>query len=131
MTGAFRYWRVLALGWTLGIVAACTIPGSSLPSSDLWEADKLIHFGLFVGFGALWMLGLTGPVQRRALWVIVTGLAFAGGTEVYQGWLPFGRSPDVFDALANSVGLVVSVSLVGWWLHRHTFLEAASQQEDD
>lgn len=130
MTDAFRYWRVLAVGWTLGIVVACSIPGSSLPSSDLWEADKLIHFGLFAGFGTLWMLSLTGSARRRALWVLGTGLAFAGGTEVYQGWLPFGRSPDVLDALANGAGLLVSVGFVGWWLHRHTPLEADPRKGD-
>ncbi len=107
--------RLLAIAWTLGIVAACTVPGSSLPSSSLFTFDKLAHFVLFAGFGVLWMRALSRPLLRRALWVGAAGLAFAVCTEVYQGLLPFERAPDVYDALADALGVLTAVALYSLW----------------
>lgn len=105
-----RYAKPPALLWTLGILVACSIPGPSLPSVTLWEFDKVAHFALFFGFGAL---GLWAYPQRVG-WVITLGLAYAIGTEFYQGLLPWPRTPDPYDALANSIGLVVGVGVMYW-----------------
>lgn len=99
--------RALAVLWTLAIIAACTIPGRSLPSSDLFELDKVIHFGLFFAFGMLWLWAY--PRHAWAVWGL--GLLYAGGTEIYQGWLPFDRFPDVYDFIANALGLSTAVGI--------------------
>lgn len=112
-----RHYRWLAALWTVGIVAACSIPAASLtPLGPALSADKVIHFGLFVVFGVLWMRAL-GPspkeetaLRRRALWVLGGGLLLAVGTEVYQHVLPLQRLGDPYDALANGAGLLVSVA---------------------
>lgn len=102
--------KALAIGWTLVILALFTIPGSSLPKdSSLLEFDKLAHFGLFVIFGVCWMWALNQPLKRRVVTVLVAGIAYAWLTEVYQGLLPFERTPDVYDAIANTAGLLVAV----------------------
>lgn len=101
--------RRLALLWTLVILAACTVPGSTLPSLTLWEFDKLIHFALFAGFGGLWMRALACPLGRRMAGVLLAGIAFALLTEWYQGLLPWPRTPDLLDALADSLGTLAGV----------------------
>lgn len=103
--------KLFALLWTLAILAACTVPGSSLPSTKVWEFDKLVHFAMFAGFGWLWMAALAYPLGRRALVVLGCGVAYAVLTELYQGILPFDRSPDPYDTLANTAGLCVSLLL--------------------
>lgn len=111
--------RALAIFWTLAILAGCSIPGRDLPSVGVPSFDKLVHVLMFAGFGVLWLRALSGAVRRRAAWVVGTGAAYAVLTEFYQGLLPFERSPDPMDALANLIGLGLGVA--GWlfWRRRH------------
>lgn len=103
--------HLFAIIWTLGILAACSIPGKDLPDIDLFSFDKIAHFVVFAGFGWLWMRALQGPSLRRTGYVLASGLAYAALTEVYQGLLPYDRSPDPYDALANALGLLTAVLL--------------------
>ena len=114
--------RLVAIVWTLGILAACSIPGRDLPEVDIVSFDKVAHFVIFAGFGWLWMWALQSPMPRRTAVVLVAGLAYAGLTEVYQGLLPFERSADPFDALANALGLLAAVLLYRR-LHRTATVE--------
>lgn len=110
--------RLLAVGWTLGILTACTIPGTALPSTTLWDFDKAIHFLLFAGFGWLWLKALPWRLRTRLGAVLGTGLAFAILSEFYQGILPWEREPDLLDALANTLGLLAALA-VGLWRRPH------------
>ncbi len=103
--------HLLAFVWTVGILAACSIPGRDLPKVDIVSFDKMAHFAVFAGFGWLWMRALRGPMPGRTWWVLATGLAYAVLTEIYQGFLPFERTPDPLDALANALGLLAAVLL--------------------
>lgn len=109
-----------ALLWTLAILAACSIPGSDLPDPGIPSLDKAVHLGIFFGFGILWMRALDGRVRRRAGWVLAGGFAYAVFTEFWQGWLPFDRSPDPADALANALGVVLGVLAYRMWLRWKT-----------
>ena len=111
-----RY-HFLAILWTLGILAACSIPGKDLPDINVVSFDKFAHFGVFAGFGWLWMRALQGPLSHRTKCVLAAGLAYAALTEIYQGLLPFDRTPDPIDALANTLGLLTAV-LIYRLLHR-------------
>jgi VanZ family protein len=102
--------KALALLWTLGILAACTVPGQSLPDVSLFEFDKLIHFALFAVFGWLWMAALQATA-RGLLLTLAGGVAYAVLTEFYQAVLPYARTPDPADALANALGLGAGVLL--------------------
>jgi len=122
-----RY-RWLAILWTVGIVAACSIPAASLtPLGPALSADKAIHFGLFAGFGAVWMRALVpltagawGAFRRQGLRVRVGGGLLAVGTEVYQHLLPLQRLGDPYDALANGAGLLGAVIGYGILLRART-----------
>lgn len=109
MTPAARRYA-LALGWTLALLVALSLPESTLPSPPL-DTDKLAHLVLFGVFGWLWMRALPQPLPARTWWVLTLGLMFAGLTEVYQGILPWPRTPDLYDALANALGLTAGVVL--------------------
>lgn len=102
---------LLAVAWTLGILAACTLPGAAIPAPQLWDFDKLAHFSLFAGFGWLWMRALEHDLYRRALAVLAAGVAYAVLSELYQGLLPWPRTPDPYDALADAAGAAAGVLL--------------------
>ena len=89
-----------------------------MPSVSFFEADKFGHFGLFFGLGWLWMWALRLPLGKRTWAVLIGGIAYAGLTEIYQGLLPFERTPDLFDALANTLGLLASVGVFRFWRAR-------------
>lgn len=99
---------LLAVGWTLMILALCTVPGVDLPLQGI-SLDKLVHLLLFIGFGFLWLRATDHP--WKYLWVLLGGIAFGVGTEFYQGLLPWERTPDPYDALANVVGTLVGLGL--------------------
>lgn len=100
-----------AVVWTMAILALCSIPGRDLPEVDIISIDKIGHFAMFAGFGWLWMRALPRRTRRSVAVVFVAGLAYAILTEVYQGVIPIGREPDLWDAVANAAGLIVGIGL--------------------
>lgn len=107
-----RLIRVMAAGWTLAVILMLSIPGSELPDIPALGIDKLAHFVIFAILGVLWYFAFEGRFRRTAMVVLLAGIAFAGFGEVYQGLLPINRTPDIFDALANCLGVLFAVALV-------------------
>jgi hypothetical protein len=124
-------YRWLAALWTAGIVVACSIPAASLsPIKPALSADKLIHFGLFAVFGALWMRALCPPrasarLCRYSLYLLVGGSLFAIGTEIYQHVLPIQRRGDPYDALADGGGLLLAVVVYALLVRSRSRAESA------
>ena len=103
--------RRLAVIWTLLIFAACSLPGGQVPDVSTLPVDKFAHFSFFLIFALLWMHASEKALWRRALLVGTGGLIFGIGIELYQGWLPFSRASDPYDALADIAGLVLGLAL--------------------
>ncbi|MEL6445481.1 MAG: VanZ family protein [Bacteroidota bacterium] len=111
-----------AFAWTLLCLALFSIPGQDLPP-DLLSFDKVAHLGLFAVLGVLWMRAM----PREAWpWVLVGGIVFGIGTELYQGMLPWERKPDPYDALADGLGMVLGVGYWLWWERRREHREQLS-----
>jgi VanZ family protein len=115
----------LAVGWTLAILVACLLPGSSVPTIA-WQIspDKLVHLAMFAGFGVLWMWaasrpGRDVPTRRtRALWVLAVGAFYGALTEFLQYVTPVERAADPLDFAADLVGLVLAVAVYRLWPRR-------------
>lgn len=107
---------ILAILWTLAILAACSLPGNELPkiNFDLFEPDKIAHFILFFLFGLLWMAAIPENKKGRRLLIIGGGILYAILTEVYQDVLPLGRTADPMDSVANIIGLLVALAVYPW-----------------
>lgn len=114
--------RIAAVTWTALIAVLLTVPGSYVPG-EVWSYDKVGHFGMFAGFAYLWLRALGPLSRRRAVLVVVTGLLYAVGSELFQGWMPGERTGDPFDALANAVGL--AAGLMAAWLHERLLSRGA------
>lgn len=93
-----------AICWTLLIVVAVLVPGQHVPRQPVFEFDKLIHAGLFFGFTLLWTFALARGSLWRTFIVLCVAISFGLLTEWIQGQLPYRRSMDQFDMLANGAG---------------------------
>jgi VanZ family protein len=92
---------------TVLIIIAVLTPGSKLPGVDLIGFDKLVHFGMF----ATWAVAVRYDLPDRvfAFWLVLTaGLTFSILTEVLQ-ILAEGRTFDVYDMLADAIGLLAGL----------------------
>lgn len=97
-----------AIFWTLLILVACTWPGKDIPAAPVVGFDKIVHAGLFIGWIVLWCLAY--PHKRKML--VVIGMAYGLGLEFYQQLLPFERTFDWWDAVADAAGVLLGYSIV-------------------
>jgi len=107
---------VQALLWTLGILAAVTVPASTLPTGPPEVGlDKIVHVIMFAGFGLLWMRALA-PWPRRQQLVVIggVGLALAVGSELVQHSVLTTRQGSLYDGVANVVGLALGMAWAVW-----------------
>jgi VanZ family protein len=80
-------------------------------------ADKVEHAGFYGIFCALIIVGL-GTLKRKHLIAaaIITSL-YGCSDEIHQMFVP-GRSPDVLDWIADSVGASVTAYVLALWRRR-------------
>ncbi len=109
------WWPVAA--WTIVILLLTSVPLPTWATAH-GQADKLVHFGLYLG------LGLTlGRAARISRWagalalsgLLLAGMGFAAGDELLQSWIPR-RAPQLNDWLADVAGLAVGLAayVVRW-----------------
>lgn len=104
----------LAIVWTLVILGLCSIPCEEMVEG--LGSDKLHHFGAFGILGALWYWAKPNP-----FWVIAGGITYGFFIEVWQYVLPIGRTFDLYDALADAIGIIASIPIAYWF--KKTFFE--------
>jgi VanZ family protein len=105
----------LAILWTIFIMVLLTIPGKSIPSVSIFEFDKLIHAGLFFVLTVAWLRAVAGRYVYKAVLVVGAILIFSFVSEWFQEVLPIGRTADVFDAVADSIGALIGLATWSIW----------------
>jgi VanZ family protein len=102
-----------AILWGIFILIATLTPGKSLPSSSLFKFDKLIHISIFGMFAWLvlraYFLSHVGRTNKSEFIVYaivcVATILFGISIECMQQFIP-DRGADIYDVLANSIGIV-------------------------
>ena len=105
---------VPAIVWFFVVLFLVTIPGNDLPTPDNWmiaiDYDKLIHIGVFgfLAFLFMYPFGKSSlPSKQKLHYFIRFALAtivWGYTTEVLQKFYIPGRSYDLADWLADSIG---------------------------
>ena len=108
-----RVSTIMAVLWTLLIWILLSIPGSSIPSSQIWAYDKVGHAGLFFILSILWLNAVRTKSTRIITGIVVAGVLLGPFSEWYQSVLPISRIADPYDAVANFVGFALGTGL---WL---------------
>jgi VanZ family protein len=112
----FKYhWR--AILWILVIAFGCLMPGDKLPSTSFFSKiphfDKIVHFVLYFIFALFLMSGFSrqyGKTSAKA-YIFSFILAFAFGVTIEFIQEQVGRSYDIYDMMANTLGVIVSLLL--------------------
>ena len=110
------FWAWAAFGWAAIIMVVSVIPGEDLPSVSIWEADKVFHalvYALLTFFSWQYLRKKYPDFNRQKNLLKVAGLCILYGffIELIQLALPT-RSFDLYDALANSIGCLISFSIL-------------------
>ncbi|GAA0594648.1 VanZ family protein [Kribbella sandramycini] len=107
--------------WRAAFAVACALqlygvysPGSPGPEELFPGIDKIAHFGLFA---AVAFTGLKVGVPAR--WLLVALVANTVASELVQHYLLPHRDGDVFDALADLIGVAVG-AWAGWAVVRRS-----------
>jgi VanZ family protein len=106
--GFWRY-QFPAIAWAAVIFGISSLPGSVLPESPIPQIDKVFHAGIFFIFCLLLNYALRNqshfPIVSTYHLVIslVIVIAYGISDELHQTVVP-GRTPDFYDALADSLG---------------------------
>jgi VanZ family protein len=97
--------KYLAFAVTFIIFILCTMPSEQLPKGN----DKTAHFVVFAGWAFCWQFAFKNYPKT-----LIYGVVFGILIEFWQGSLPisFHRSFDWYDALADSIGVIIGLLIV-------------------
>lgn len=87
------------------LVFLLPVPRSPLTESS--QLDKLVHFGIFLGFSLLFYFDR----RLKLWWILLISFAFAAAIELVQSVLPY-REGDGWDLVAGAAGASVGAVLV-------------------
>ncbi len=115
--GFWRY-QFPAIAWAGLIFVVSSLPGWDIPVSTPLHFDKAFHAAIFFVFCLLLnraFLNQSGAPSLSKYHLIISLLiviAYGASDELHQTLVP-GRSPDVYDAIADSLGGLVYTLYLG------------------
>jgi len=107
--------------WASVIFIIIAIPGTYIPKPHgIWEMlspDKIVHLLMFAPFSFLLAWGLFRTKKRWGLIFFLStffGIIYAISTELLQFYVIIGRNGNIYDALADIIG--VSIGLILFYI---------------
>ena len=99
----------------VGIFIVSHQPRIELPELSIWQMDKFLHIIAYFVLGCTLAMAVEGNfkgMKRNAkIWmVVIVGALYAIADEIHQSYVP-GRSSDIFDIIADFIGIGLSVLL--------------------
>lgn len=107
---------LVSILYTLVLAAVCLIKIKKLPEIGVSFGDKIFHFLAYTVLAFLWFNTFFNTFKLKkkkaliyaALFSIVFGIII----EVLQGTIATSRSSDVYDVMANTMGVFLTVIIV-------------------
>lgn len=93
------------------------MPGNKLKSLDhtglsaylnFEHSDKLVHMCMFFGLAILY--GIQKKYTIARMFFVPVSISFL--IEILQGIMPFGRTFDWLDLVANSIGVTLAIGMI-------------------
>jgi VanZ family protein len=101
-------WRhKVFVGYVAVMVVVFLLPVPTTPLAESRHVDKLVHFGIFLGFALLFYIDR----HWRLWWTFLISVAVAGGIELVQRAFPY-REGDWLDFVAGVAGAGLGAGLM-------------------
>lgn len=100
----------IAVFWTAVILYLSFKNPSSESNLNFENADKVVHFTFYFGFVFLWFRYLVYKkcsITKNLIFLFLSAVLLGVLIEILQGLLTTNRQPDVWDAIANSLGALI------------------------
>ncbi len=96
----------------IGVLSLSAVPKINL-ELGIKSGDKYLHFIAYLGLSTLWYFALKDRIQKRLFnFFVPLALIFYGIIlEGLQSGITTYRTGDVYDALANAIGVIVGLVL--------------------
>jgi len=96
----------------IGVLSLSAVPKLNL-ELGIKSGDKYLHFIAYFGLSIIWYFALRNRIQKRAFnFFVPLALIFYGIIlEVLQSGITTYRTGDIYDALANTAGVIVGLVL--------------------
>jgi VanZ family protein len=109
--------------WALLIFLESSIPASAIPESEIFRWDKLIHLCIYFVFAlliyrALSFEGVSPKLRSFAAIITVFVIALFGASDEYHQHFVPGRSMDLFDWIADTLGAVLLIGFQSYLIWR-------------
>jgi len=113
---ARNYIFIASVFYTTGVTFLLLSPSKNIPKVSLIPSiDKLGHAMIFLLLGFVWLARFFFKEEqiKKSSFFIVLGIVFIYGIiiEVLQGTLFTSRTADIWDVIANTIGIVFSYVL--------------------
>ena len=96
----------------IGVLSLSAVPKLNL-ELGIKSGDKYLHFIAYFGLSTIWYFALRNRVQKKVFnFFVPLGLIFYGIIlELLQSGITTYRTGDIYDALANTAGVIVGLVL--------------------
>lgn len=111
----------IAIAWTVLIASSCLMPASAFKAftfDSILQLDKILHFTLYYVFIVLWSLASKVIKVRQKYVLLIAGIAYGVLIEVLQGAMSLGRSYELDDIIANTIGCILGVLSISYINHK-------------
>lgn len=107
----------IAIVLLMAIMYVSLLPKIELPKTNIFQADKIVHFGMYFILSCTIFKGFLNKRERKSL-TIACILSFLYGfiVEILQYSLTTTRMFDVFDIFANGMGAIFAYLIVSKYL---------------
>ena len=108
---------ILAGLWALTILVFSGIPGDSIKLPPIWNADKILHFIIYLILSVFLIYGFINLNKFNSrfkvlLFTVIISSGYGGVIEILQDYVFIGRYGDILDFTANCIGAVIGSLLV-------------------
>lgn len=99
-----------AIFLTIAIAVGSLISIKNVVETKVHNFDKIIHFGAYFVLALSWLLSFKINEESKKITLLIAFLVFVYGIiiEVLQGTLTDYRQVDIYDIIANFIGIVVA-----------------------
>ena len=98
--------------YTLFITTLFLLPAKEVPEMRIPFVDKIVHFAIFSVLTFIWLWFCESKkLVKYTVWVLLLVLTYGIIIEALQELFFETRTADVWDVLANSIGILIGLAV--------------------